>query len=525
MKSIIIRKDNNIISIKITQKTKTNNNETLINLNDFKNNKSLLINYINRITNKDNVYTLVISNKLLLDDIISIIQSIKYITVIIIDIKILLDNNYIYKLLESNNIKIIKCYEINSSLFNIIDSNDRLFITTNEVYNSHIYQINNIKTSSLIYYKTELLIDNKCSISDIEYFLNINNYLTSINILYYDNKIIKKIINLLIKNNKHDIIINLNIDEGNSWLLRKSIKFLRRLQKEKCDKYKIDINSNYSNDYKEKYFMKELNNVYLKTSMIIIFITIIISFGIIGYYEYKTNKAIDDVQNISGILDMLDNSDDILINSNDEQVEVTDNVQENNTTTTTTSNVLTEDFDTLLSINPEFVGWLKINNTNVNYPVVKHEDNNYYLKHNFYNKVNNAGWVFMDYRNEIDNMDQNTIIYGHSNTINDTMFGSLYKVLNKSWYTNKNNQIIKFNSLYSSMQFQIFAIYVTNPEYYYIWTNFYNNEDRFNEFISEVKQKSIYDFNTDVSINDKILTISTCYNHGKERIAIHAKQI
>ena len=534
MESIVIEKNNTIINIYLTKNTQNNNiNISIINYNSFKENNNLLINYINRITNKNNLYTLVISNKKLLDSIISIIHDLKYITIIIIDIKILLDNKYVYKLLECNNIKVIKCYEINSLLFCAIDSSDKIFITTNLNYNTIFYKNNNIMTSSLIYYKREIIVDKDCNEDDIQYFISINNYLDTINIYYINNRLIKHVIDCLIKYNRHDIKIILKINESNANILNKNIKYLRKLEKIKCEKYNIDIEAVYSKEYRDKFFLKELNNAYLKTSIIIIFIIVLTSFGIIGYYEHKTNKAIEDVQNISGILDMLDNDEEIIdrLEDNDDSISdnnVNDNKNNNsgsNNNTTTNNNGLSQDFDKLLSINSEFVGWLKVNNTKVNYPVVRHSDNDYYLKHNFYNSVNNAGWVFMDYRNEIDNMDQNTIIYGHSNTINETMFGSLYKVLNKNWYTNKNNQIITFNSLNAKMRFQIFAIYITDPEYYYIWTNFHNNIDRFNTFISEVKQKSIYNFGIDVTMDDKILTLSTCYNHGTQRIAIHAKKI
>ena len=71
-------------------------------------------------------------------------------------------------------------------------------------------------------------------------------------------------------------------------------------------------------------------------------------------------------------------------------------------------------FDKLLTINPDTVGWLTVNNTKINYPVVKGKDNDYYLKRDYNQNKNSMGWIYMDYRNSINILSQNTIIYGHN---------------------------------------------------------------------------------------------------------------
>ena len=97
----------------------------------------------------------------------------------------------------------------------------------------------------------------------------------------------------------------------------------------------------------------------------------------------------------------------------------------------------------LANINDETVGWITVNKTKVNYPVVQHTDNNYYLKHDFKKNNNAYGWIFMDYRNNIYNMSDNTILYGHNSVKDAMMFGSLRYTTNESWYKNSENQIIK----------------------------------------------------------------------------------
>ena len=108
-------------------------------------------------------------------------------------------------------------------------------------------------------------------------------------------------------------------------------------------------------------------------------------------------------------------------------------------------NLLEVDFNELLRKNPDTVGWIEVKGTNINYPIVQTTDNSYYLNHAFDGSKNEAGWVFMDYRNDSVNFNQNTIIYAHSR-LTGSMFGSLKKHLNSSWYTNKNNHIIRLST-------------------------------------------------------------------------------
>lgn len=168
-------------------------------------------------------------------------------------------------------------------------------------------------------------------------------------------------------------------------------------------------------------------------------------------------------------------------------------------------------------VNKYEIGYLKVNGTKINYKVLKYKDNKYYLKHNYENKYSNSGAIFIDYRNNINKLDKNTIIYGHS-MLNGTMFGSLKNVLKKEWLLNKNNHIIEFNIKDKKMYWKVFSVYTTKNETYYLNTN----TDKL--FIYVIKARSIYDFNTQVNENDYILTLSTCYKNNK-RLVVHAKKI
>lgn len=181
------------------------------------------------------------------------------------------------------------------------------------------------------------------------------------------------------------------------------------------------------------------------------------------------------------------------------------------------------DFGELLSKNSDTVGWIKVNNTNVNYPVVQTSDNAYYLKHDFNKKSNRSGWVYADYRDDFKYFGNNSIIYAH-NTRTDTMFSTLTWCLKDSWYTNADNHYIKVSTPTSNTVWKIFSIYMIKTEVYYLKT-YFETEEEHQKFVDTIKGRSIYNFNEDISTEDKILTLSTCNNDSTKRIVIHAKMI
>ena len=186
--------------------------------------------------------------------------------------------------------------------------------------------------------------------------------------------------------------------------------------------------------------------------------------------------------------------------------------------------LLSVNFDELLKRNKDTVAWLNVNNTNINYPVVQSSDNSYYLNKAFDGSSNRAGWIFADYRNNMKSFDKNTVIYGH-NRMNQIMFGSLKNVLNSNWYENKSNHIIRLSTPTENTMWQVFSVYKIKLESYYITTSFENDES-YKTFIDTMLSRSIHKFQTSVSTNDKILTLSTCSNTADSgRIVVHSKLI
>ena len=185
-------------------------------------------------------------------------------------------------------------------------------------------------------------------------------------------------------------------------------------------------------------------------------------------------------------------------------------------------NMINVDLSELKKQNKDTKGWIQVNGTNVNYPFVQSKDNSYYLTHSFEKKYTDAGWIFMDYRNDINNLDKNTIIYGHARK-DKTMFGSLKNILKSDWYKNTDNHIIKLSSETENTLWQVFSVYHIATESYYITTDF-SSDAEFTTFINTLKSRSALKFDANVSKDDHILTLSTCYNNT-DKVVLHAKLI
>ena len=252
-----------------------------------------------------------------------------------------------------------------------------------------------------------------------------------------------------------------------------------------------------------------------------IFILMILIVVIINWIleNKKTDNIIDDIYEVAEIEEITTTEKK---GKNIEQEVITTTIEDSLYTKYNNMNMIKVNFDNLLQINNDTKGWIVVPGTNVNYPFVQSNDNLYYLKHSYDKSSNKKGWVFLDYRNNMDNLSKNTIIYAHG-LVNNQMFGSLRKILKSSWYNNKNNHIIKLSTPTSNQLWQVFSTYTIEPEDYYITTSFSSDEE-FQEFINTIKSRSVYDYGTEINTNDNILTLSSCYSDTK-RMVLHAKLI
>jgi sortase B len=182
------------------------------------------------------------------------------------------------------------------------------------------------------------------------------------------------------------------------------------------------------------------------------------------------------------------------------------------------NDVLTEN---ITNYDNKIIGWLKVNNTNIDYPVTQYSDNSYYLNHDLNGNISPSGWIFQDYRSNSALTSKNTIIYGHARISDGTMFGSLYNILKSNWYLNKDNQIITYKNNDKINYYQVFSTYIIPKETYYLKTIF-NNDNAYLNYLNTIKSRSYYNYNITLTSKDLILTLTTCYKDNK-RLVLHAK--
>lgn len=163
--------------------------------------------------------------------------------------------------------------------------------------------------------------------------------------------------------------------------------------------------------------------------------------------------------------------------------------------------------------NNDLVGWITVPNTAINHPVLQANDNDFYLRRDFYKEYLRRGSIFMDYRNRVDVFDRNTILYGH-NYLDSTMFSDLEKYKDIEFY--KTTPVIEFNTIYGSYKWKVFGVFLTTAskelDNGYVFNYIYPNmpDDNFMDFVAEVKKRSYYHTDVDILPTDKILTLQTC---------------
>jgi len=182
-------------------------------------------------------------------------------------------------------------------------------------------------------------------------------------------------------------------------------------------------------------------------------------------------------------------------------------------------------FAKLYALNQDMVGWLKIEGTTIDFPIVQGKDNDEYLYLNFHKKNTSFGNPFLDYRNTISVLNKNTIIYGHHMRDN-TIFAQLKKYTSISGF--EESPIIEFDTLYNDYKFKVYAVFITNAYarddngyvFNYIYTSFATT-GKFEEFISQIDQRKLYSTGVDINSSDKIITLSTCdYTFDDARLVV-----
>ncbi len=538
MNNVLIKISSNLLTFSLTKKNNEDLNNTNIistkelyfDLYYIKDNKELVTSFLNTIIIKNNIDKIRIDNISIVCLVLDLVNNINIKKILVSENKSI-NYDIFLKLLNNQNLEYLNCYDIPPFLFerlNINNPNLKIDVRSEIFFLSKFMEDNKLYKYSDIYYKKNIIINsnfNPQELEDFKTFIKINNCLKEIHIKNYTNDLIYSIIDVFKENNIKDKII-VFYENKNINIIVNSINYLKNIYKDYLESNNIDFKIVYSKEYKRKNMFKQINFVTLKYICFVIISGALVFSGFDFYKNYSAKKKVDDINNsLTDILDDFEYTEETET-SDVEYIDTVENEQANNTNYN--SNYLdsyyatySKMFEELAKINDETIGWITVNKTKVNYPVVQHTDNNYYLKHDFKKNNNAYGWIFMDYRNNIYNMSDNTILYGHNSVKDAMMFGSLRYTTNESWYKNSENQIITFNTKVKNMKWKIFSIYripVTND---YLYANFADRNE-YQNFLNTLKGRSIYDFGVEVNSDDHILTLSTCGTSVAQRMVIHA---
>ena len=257
---------------------------------------------------------------------------------------------------------------------------------------------------------------------------------------------------------------------------------------------------------KGKHFKKSKSKFNFKKIIKICFvILLIITIFLIAKYFIQENKDKKESENI------LDNI----------------NINEDDITEQKTKRML--QLEELKKQNEDIIGWIEINGTNINYPVMQTTDNEFYMTHNYKKEYSAIGSLFLDKDYNWELPSTNLLIYGHNNK-NETMLQNITNYKNESYY--KEHPNIKFTTINEDAEYEIIAAFYSRVYYkneknvfrYYYFINA-NNKEEFDNYVNESKKASIYNTGKTAEYGDQLLTLSTCSYHTENgRFAVVARK-
>ena len=401
--------------------------------------------------------------------------------------------------------KKISCFSIPTYMIELFDKHGIKVESRQEIlFTSNFTEDNNLISYSKLYYKTSIKISppfNEQDVYDFKNFCKVNKYLKTIHFdacsLNAIDEVAKVLINNRIKNKKliiHDNILNKDI-----------INELKK-RKKKYAKYKLHLQLNYTDEYIKKNYAKQVIITVLTACAII---SLLILGGSTLYVIF--NNRISE-KNVALINEQIENK------ITQDNIERDKKPKEDNNETDKPK--IIPKMASLLELNDNTVGWLTVPGTNIDYPVVQTDNNDFYLNHNFNKEYDYNGWVFMHYENVSQDLDKNTILFAHNRYYSGVMFGTLANVTKEKWYSQANNIRIFYNTLYEEGEYEVFSIYNINVTDDYL-KNVFKTDEEFLEFIKMIRDRSIFQSQAEVGANDKIITLSTCLENN-QRLVVHA---
>ena len=244
----------------------------------------------------------------------------------------------------------------------------------------------------------------------------------------------------------------------------------------------------------------------------------IVSFGYLGAYYQVSAKSAREFEELAALKE-----------EGASGVTEPKEVKIHLTSDNTESPDILPEYEKIYNKNKKLIGWIKIDDTLIDYPVMQTVNNEYYLDHNFNQEKDNNGCIFMDYQCDVIKGCDNMILYGH-HMKSGKMFGTLNKYSKQSYY--EEHPTIKFDTIYEKGEYQIMYVFrskvYSEEDVNFKYYQFINagSEKEFNSYLNEMAALSLYDTGVTASYGDRLLTLSTCdYQENKGRFVVVAKKV
>lgn len=267
----------------------------------------------------------------------------------------------------------------------------------------------------------------------------------------------------------------------------------------------------------QKQILDELKKQERRRRLIVVLASVVavVCFGYFGVYYYYTVRTKGSYEELAS----LKNKNSYF------------NIQDNQYVHKTNNELpdILPEYQTLYQKNKKLIGWLKIADTIIDYPVMQTSNNEYYLDHNYNQEYDKNGSLFLDYTCSIYPRSTNLIIYGH-HMKSGQMFGQLQKYAKESYY--KDHKIIRFDTIYEKGTYEVMYVFrsqVYNVDdlvfKYYQFINA-NSGKEFDSYMKEMAEMSLYDTGVKAEFGDSLITLSTCDNSQEDgRFVVVAKKI
>ena len=294
----------------------------------------------------------------------------------------------------------------------------------------------------------------------------------------------------------------------------KKVKTKIKSKTEETKKNLEDYDAVMQEYIKEELYLQEKNR---KRTVLICSLVALVCIGYVIFYYYLYERNSNEYEHLASLKEetVETASDKVHINYTNEEEKK--------------ELVVLEKYKKLFSQNKSLIGWIKIDDTNIDYPVMQTVNNEYYLDHNYNQQYDKNGSIFLDKDCDITNPGCNMIIYGH-HMKSGRMFGNLQLYSSKDYY--EKHPYIQFDTIYEEGRYQIMYVFrsriYNEDEIVFKYYQFFeaSTPEEFDSHMNEMEKLSLYDTGVRANYGDKLITLSTCDNSEQDgRFVVVAKKI